>query len=81
METWSSIDQSLDDERDYRSVIARSEATKQSSYAPAGAKKSYAEVAAPAAFLFCLRATRALDCFVAIGERSDAVLSNGYASQ
>jgi hypothetical protein len=27
------------------------------------------------------RASRALDCFVAIGERSDAVLSNGYASQ
>jgi hypothetical protein len=28
-----------------------------------------------------LGASRTLDCFVAIGERSDAVLSNGYASQ
>jgi hypothetical protein len=32
-------------------------------------------------FFFNWRASRALDCFVAIGERSDAVLSNGYASQ
>jgi hypothetical protein len=31
--------------------------------------------------LLLARFSRALDCFVAIGERSDAVLSNGYASQ
>jgi hypothetical protein len=35
----------------------------------------------PLLLLWFLRAPRALDCFVAIGERSDAVLSNGYASQ
>jgi hypothetical protein len=27
------------------------------------------------------RASRALDCFIAIGEQSDAVLSNGDVSQ
>jgi hypothetical protein len=44
------------------------------------ARSKSAEFTADAA-LFVWRASRALDCFVAIGERSDAVLSNGYASQ
>jgi hypothetical protein len=59
-------------------VIARSEATKQSSSARSAPNKS---AAAAANSVFYWRACRrALDCF-AIGERSDAVLSNGYGSQ
>jgi hypothetical protein len=53
---------------------------KQSSCSPAGAlQNALNSLLLPRFSLGALRAR--LDCFVAIGKRSDAVLSNGYASQ